>query len=762
MFVFYSCSPTRRIPADKALVTKVKISGIESELKDEAFTYIRQKPNKKILFVFRFYLGVYNLFDRGKQTKFKRDVKEKVGEEPVIFDSVLTDFSARQVNDFLKNKGYFNSIVKYNTIIKNKKASVEYLVEMGIPYTIRNIAFLYPDSSIKYILEQNKNERLIKSGNKYDADILKQEQQRITALLKNRGYFDFLRQFIVYNIDSNLKSYQVDVRQNILPSPDSLGHRIFSIRDSYISVQAIDPYFRKKYFEDTTLINNQFYYHDREQRFNPIIFKNILFQKEGDIYNQTNSELTYSRISDLGSFRSTLIRYQKAEGPGNVLDMYIDAIPSKREFTNIGAEAIFNSNNIGGSGNFTFTNRNAFKGAETVQLTLKGAFEDQRRVNLPIRNESAITFNIFLPRLLVPSFIKNSYRYGIPKTLFTASYTFENSSDYRRRIFNILAGYEWTETRKISHKLYLLDVNLVQASISDNLRKLFQDAGNIVFLRSFEPHLSFGSRYIYTYNNQVFGTKKDFIYFRFILDVAGNSIYSLRKSSGLTDNKKNENAINLPYYQYLKPEIDFRFTSPLSGRKSFVYRISPGIGLAYGNSEVMPFEKQFFVGGSNSIRGWRSREIGPGGYNIADGDSTANLLRYNRSGELKFETNVEYRFGVINSLFGAKLNGATFIDAGNVWFRKRDSSNTGLEYFAWKRAISDLALATGAGLRFDYGFFIFRFDVGLKIRDPQFEGSDKWVIKNFGNQSFRDDYKTRNSGFSYSFLNYNLGIGYPF
>lgn len=748
------------------MLSKVKIIGIDPKLKDEAFTYLRQKPNKKILFVFRFYLGVYNLFDRGKQTKFKKDVKEKVGEEPVIYDSVLTEFSARQVNSFLKNKGYFNSEVKFDTLIRNKKAFVEYQVTMGNPYKLRNLQFLYPDSAIKEILEQNKFERLIKTGDNYDADIFKQEQQRITTLLRNKGYFDFLRQFVAYEIDSNLNSYQVDIKQLVLPYPDSNGHRIYSIRNSYISVQAIDSYFKNEYKEDTTLVNNQFYYFDKEKRFNPIIFKNILFLQEGDVFNQTSSELMYSRITDLGSFRSTLIKYNKVNGPGNVLDMYIEAIPSKKLYTDLGAEFIFNTNNIGASGNLSFANKNAFGGAEKVELLLKGAFEDQRRLNLPIRNESAITLNITIPRLIVPSFIFTSYRYGIPKTLFTASYTVENSFDYQRRIFNILSGYEWKETQFVTHNLYLLDVNLVQASISNNLRLLFQQAGNLVFLQSFEPHLSFGSRYSYTYNNQSIETKKDFIYFKFILDVAGNTIYSARKITGLTSDLKNEVALNLPYYQYIKPEIDLRLTTPFRGDRSMVYRISPGIGLAYGNSEVMPFEKQFFVGGSNSIRGWRSREIGPGGFNITDQDSitagTINLLRYNRSGEIKFETNIEYRFGIIDNIFGAKLRGATFLDAGNVWFRKRDSSNVGTEFFAFKRAISDLAVSTGAGLRFDYGFFIFRFDVGLKIRDPQFKEKNRWVIQDFGNKRFKDDFKSKNDGFRYNFLNYNLGIGFPF
>lgn len=752
-----SCSFRKIVKKPDALLNNYHIKGLDGVLLENANGYVKQKPNRRILGInfLRVYVGIYTMFETKKHRLWQEKIKNNLGEAPVIYDSTLTKLSSVQIKNYLFGKGYFDAKVSDSVRIKHRKANVYYQVQKGLPYTIRNLYYIIPDTALERIyLNDYFNTFLIRNEN-FDEEKQIEERNRISASFKNNGYYYFNREYIFFDIDSNTQSHQLDIYTRIINPETNTLHKPYKLSSIFVSIDTNG--FRG---EDTT--KRDFIFSDFKKKLRGKILKEKIFLKSGDLFNQHNLDLTYSRISDLGVFRLIDIQFKESVSDSNKLNCMIMLSSAKKQELRGGVESFLSSENVGAAGNLTLRNKNLFRGAEFFEFRLKGGLETQTFLN---NNDNAELFNTQLfdaslnlgfPKFIFPYSLNTSEKYGSPRTKISTNFTYDQRPDYFRKTFSSSLSYEWKETIFKSHIFTPIDINFVNAILSTSAKDKIIASNNRFLLESFNPHISAGGRYIFTYNSQEVNKVKNFNYLRFSVELAGNTLYGLSKLAKLDkDSSGIYKIIGLQFYNYLRPEVDYRYYYAINRDNTLVFRFYNGFGLSYLNSEILPFEKQFFIGGSNSIRAWRARTIGPGTFSNINRGTGETILNIDQTGDLKLEGNLELRFLIFDHFLGAKLRGALFTDYGNIWEIKDKNSAAGT-VFTIQNFYNELAIGSGMGLRFDYGFFIFRLDAALKVKDPQFNAEDRWVIRKL----YNDTWKQANG--NYEFLNFNFGIGYPF
>ncbi|RZK66034.1 MAG: hypothetical protein EOO92_25690, partial [Pedobacter sp.] len=396
----------------------------------------------------------------------------------------------------------------------------------------------------------------------------------------------------------------------------------------------------------------------------------------------------------------------------------------------------------------TYTNNNLFRGAERFEFQIKGGLQSRLgNGSSPFsdiyQKDFSLSANLSVPRLMLP-FIsaRPGRRGGMPHTIFSTSYAYALQTDFfQRHVFLNSVTYEFVESKSKYHSVTPLNFEYRLGNLSSNLSDSII-ANNQYYVRLLSrKDITLGIKYTYSLNSDKLLTNSDFIYFRGNIDLAGNMLQLASKLSGT---KRNPDAgdfakiFGLPFNQYVRPEVDVRWYKGLGGEKQVVTRINAGVGFAYGNSTAMPFEKLFFAGGSSGVRAFQARTLGPGNYNrgvsIPDSATRRSLFGIDQLGDMHIEANLEYRYLLLNKFFGAKLKGAVFLDAGNVWNISSDNAESSTK-FDFSKLGKQLGIGTGVGFRYDVQYFVFRFDVGLKLKDPQFEGSDQWVISKLFNGS---------------------------
>jgi hypothetical protein len=440
-------------------------------------------------------------------------------------------------------------------------------------------------------------------------------------------------------------------------------------------------------------------------------------------------------------------------------------------------EYTFNSGRNGFNIGNTYTNRNLFGGAEHLEIKAKYGifFNADGSGNVFDRvfsRDLQLGANLVIPKLLVPFNIPLMGRNGIPRTTISSSFQlFDQRQAFSSRVFINSIIYDWVETKTKLHSFTPINIEFRKGKLDPVFRDSLIQRGFELYVRTNDRRFfNLGSQYAFTSNAIKLNTYSNFLYFKGSIDAAGNSLGLLNKIVNFNvDNDGFRTILGLPYQQYLKTEIDLRYYWSFGGEKQLVARINPGVGIAYGNSDQLTFEKNFFAGGSSGVRAWQARTLGPGIYNRAvlgsDGKADtlrANLRNLDQLGEIKMEGNLEYRFKIADNILNAKVKGATFADIGNVWRQKQTVENPGGE-FKFNQFLGQLALGVGAGLRFDLNYFVFRLDAGIKVKDPQFTGSDQYVIKHlFNKKQFKLDYAETHRPDIYRFVQYNFGIGMPF
>lgn len=766
------CNATRFLTEDQALVKKVRIDSVDKEFSETALTFVQNdiRPNSRLN------LALYNTFNT-KNGKYRTDRVKSIGEAPHLLDSSLVEISRIQIEKFLATKGYFKAEVTNDIVVKNKKAEIIFTAKQGPQFKIRNISFEIADTAVSrlYLGNRDKFTRL-KEGKRFDSDSLAFEREAIFRLMKQHGYFDYVRQYVRFDVDSNLYSSQADLRMFLASPNDKPSHQVYTIDNSLITIkdseERIDSLTR-----DTVTVDSQFRFVDHSHKFVPKTLSRYLYLRKGDIYNIDNEELTYDRFYDLNVFRNVKIEFDKTDDSTGRLRPRYDISPLKRMSNRVEGEYTFNSGRNGFNIGNTYTNRNLFGGAELLEVKAKYGilFDAAAKGNLFDRifsRDLQLGVNLALPKLLVPFRIPVIGKNGIPHTTISSSLQlFDQRDAFTSRVFINSITYDWVETKYKLHSLTPLNIEFRKGRLNPAFRDSLKNMGYELYVRTNDRQFfNLGSQYAYTLNTLRLNTYGNFIYFRGTLDAAGNTLGLLDKIADFkTDDADFKTIFGLPYQQYVKTELDVRLYRSFGGERQLIFRVNPGVGVPYGNSQQLTFEKNFYAGGSSGVRAWQARTLGPGNYNRASlgtggqADTLrANLRNLDQLGEIKFEANLEYRFKIANNILNAKIKGATFVDFGNVWRKGVTVENPGGE-FRFDKFLGQLAIGAGAGLRFDLNYFVFRLDAGVKVRDPQFQGSDQYVIRHlFNSKEFKENYKITNAPDEYRFIQYNFGIGMPF
>lgn len=753
-----SCSSTKYIANNEYLLERVKVKVNSGKINtSEVRKNVRQKPNTRILGVARFHLGLYNLSGRNEKKRFNKWLRS-IGEAPVVYSDFLTDRTAFQMKSYLNNKGYYDALVTDTVVFKKKKAYVRYDITPGEVTTVSNYHFRdvsdyinneLPDSIalMQRVLDDTLH-TLLRRNMPLDMEILEQERERITKMLKEDGYFNFSKNFIQFYADTaytgnpNLSH----VFMGIQNSPaDSNAYRKYEIGNIDVNFD-YDPMLllsgKDASYRDSVVDGIGVLYRGKLKIKPNVIIETIQF-KQGEFYNVQKVIDSYSRLQALNLFKSVDIKFEPKDLDGEIprLDCHIRLTPLKRQSYNVFLEGTNNSGNIGVGGNFTYNHRNLFKGAENIRFSVWGALKKERlneKGSVFSTKEIGAELKLVTPQFWMPVFWLEDFRRNFaPKTSMSLSYSYENTPYYSRQIGSAKFGYLWRKSdKRWRYNFDLVDFNYVLMKDVD--AGFINGLINEYVKSAYTDHMILSANFSAIFSDQQLNTKSNFNYFRTNIESAGNLLLGLDKIFGAkkitTETERYYKQLGVRYAQYVKMDGEYRFNHYINKANTIVYRMFLGGGYPYGNMKVLPFEEAFYCGGANDIRAWQMRTLGPGSYSTTD--------RYpNSVGDFKLEVNIDYRF----KLFWL-LEGALFVDAGNIWninkFEDRPGTMLGFDFY------KQIAVGTGAGLRLNMNFFLLRFDWGIKMCDPSKPEKQRFVL--FDNGKWM-----KNTVF-------NIAIGYPF
>ncbi len=749
---------TRYVPEGEELLVKNEII-VEGDKNIPRGTdnIIKQKPNRKnLLFLIKMNLILYN-WGNGKPENFF----SRIGKSPVIIDSSIVSSSATQLQDYFFNHGYFNTQVSYEIVHRksdSKKAEVKYYVNPGKQYYIRKYKTDIQTERLQLIENYNSNDRFPKEGKPYDAEILDKERARLVNILKNKGCYGFSKNYISFTADTLLKGDSVDVTLVMAQNPAKINDSVYyqDHEKYYINNIYIRPdynYATRNSPADTMEYLDYYFVYDT-LKYKARYFTDAIHFKKSDIYNQHFVKETYSHFAGYQTFQATEINFTKVgrDSTGFLLDARIQLLPQlKRTFT-INTEAINTSSNFGANLSLGFTNRNLFGGGEALQFKFNTGLEFQATIvddKFTQTFEVGVEIGIDLPRFLLPfNTVGLLPKRMQPKSKISLSINRFRRTEFQRETFNGKLSYIWKETRHKTHKVDLVDLsysNIFNPSPSflENLNDIQQQA--------FQSEFIGASKYTFTYNEQVDPKKKNYNFLTSSLEIAGNTISLIENNFNLGESTKAgpDQLFGVQYYQFLRLEADYRFYWNFSENLAWINRFFMGYVLPYGNSvvdsatnsyRIPAFSRTFFMGGNNDLRSWPAYRLGAGtqlNTNYGDGSNPNFAI-----GTYKFLINSEYRFPIVSF-----LKGALFADLGNIWLTGGLEDLDSKVTLKFSNFVNELAIGSGFGLRLDFDFFVIRFDVGAKVRDPgRLNINNGWVLDKM----------------SWNTVTYNIALGYPF
>ncbi len=747
-----ACNNLKKIPAGDALYTGGTVtidstpltSKAKKNLRNDLQSLLRPKPNKKILGM-RIALSAYNVAGNPKKEGSPRSwLKNKVGEPPVLLSDVNLERTKKVLQSTLENTGFFQARVKADTVVKNKKATATYLVQTGPRYFIQEVFFDTVATALQKAIDSIKQQTLLKPGRPFNLGIIRSERSRIDEALKEKGFYFFDPNFLIIQADSTIGNNKVNLYVKLKAGVPAPATQAYTIQDVFIF-----PSFRlNATAADTAKSQASFYkgYYvlDKQKLYKPRLFEHTMQFAPGDLYNRKDHNTTLSRLVNLGLFKFVKNRLETDSTSSEPkLNAYYYLTPFPRQSLRAELNASTKSNNLTGSSvKAGWRKRNAFRGGELLTIDATGGFEVQFSGQLKGYNtyRYGLEANLSFPRFLVP-FLKVNNRGGyIPKTnLLLARDVLIKQQLYRMNSVRAGFGYVWKNSLQTEHQFNPVAINYVQPAF---ISQQYTDsiATNPSLAKAIERQFILGSVYNYNFTqlqDNIFTTG---IYFNVNADISGNIAGLLSGASTQTGNTKY--IFGAPFSQYIRLETDFRYYQKLSRSKVLANRLIIGAALPYGNSTALPFVKQFFAGGNNSVRAFRSRALGPGTYRQPE---SLNFLA-DQSGDIKLELNTELRA----KLFSI-VHGALFIDAGNIWLYNEDPAKPGGRFS--NRFLKELAVGGGAGIRFDISFLVLRLDLAIPFRKPYLPDGQRWVL---------DEIKLGSPGWRRENLVFNIGIGYPF
>lgn len=755
---FAGCNSTKYVPEGKYMLNKVEVQ-MDNDLisKEELKAHVKQKGNLRILGFLKFHLGLYNLSSKEREN----DWFKRIGEAPVIYEEYQTQRTIDQMNVYLRNKGYYNAVILDSLAYNPRKPKVDqlYRVIAGKPYTIRKLSYNIADVEIKNLVINDSVNQLIKENRIFDVDVLNAERNRIARMLKNKGYYQFSEDFISYVADSTLYRKQVDLVVKIddaHPETNTFEPHIkFRVNKFVVNSNFTPAHVESKtvVLPDTISEGKYSFLYQGKPNYKPILFKDLNRIPDSTYFCLENVEKTYRALNRLRQFKVININFSKTDsvqvrGEG-MLDCNFQLSPLPRQGISVDIEGTNSSGNFGVAGNINVQHRNVFRGAEVFDFQIKGAMERQQTVsgsnNLDFNTrEFGLETGLTFPKFLSPLVSNRYFGFQIPQTKLSIGYNYQHRPDYTRTISNLRFGYYWKSSEFVTQTLNVLDFNFVK--LSEFNQDFINSIKDFYIKSSFTDHLISATNYSRVFNNQNLNRTGDYQYLKINLESAGNllGLYSgliNKNKSTSVDTETNEQVsyyeiLRTRFAQYLKSDFEYRYNHQVDKYNSVVGRAFIGIGIPYGNLDVLPFEKKYFTGGANGIRAWQVRTLGPGSF-------AAPLTSYpNQLSDIKLEGNLEYRFPLLSW-----VEGALFIDAGNIWAINSKDNREGA-VFKINNFYNQIAVGTGCGMRFDFEYFLFRLDLGMKLRDPSLEEGRRWIPGN---------YKINGDTFNLSFA-----IGYPF
>ena len=767
------CSSTKYVPDNQYLLDKVVITSDEKDFKEaDLRDYLHQRPNFKAFGLIKWQLYLYNWSGKNDKSWVNKQLR-RMGEAPVVLDTMLVEQSADELERFLVNKGYIHADVTTRIdTLRHKKAVVTYMLHPNTPYRIRNYQTAISDpviDSIAHIPPKKRNwlsnmfkpsnedyVSLVKEGNPFDRDLLDLERSRVTKLVRREGYYAFNKDHLAYMADSAFNQNAVDLEMYLKPyrrlkedgSVKEEAHRPYYINKVTV-VADCDPL--KSELENSmslrdTMKAGDIYVVYANRRFiRPSALARSVYLAPGKQYDESNVEQTYSSFARLRALKNINIRFREFEENDSLkLDCSILAAPTKLQGFGVELEGTHSAGDLGFASSVNYQHRNLFRRSETFSFKVRGAYEALGSSKSSIDGnywEFGAETGLMFPRFVFP-FVSESFKRRMKATTeFKIGYSFQTRPEYQRTILSGGWSYIWQDrlNTQSRHVFKLVDIDYVHLPKID---KAFADSlPESTRQYNFTDQFVLGIGYTYTFNNYVPQNKNRNTHsLRVSVEMAGNLLYGFSKVLGAHKNDKGSYSLfGIPYAQFTKVDVDFSKNIALDAKNRVAYRIGVGVGYPYGNMTKLPFERSYFSGGANSVRGWSVRSLGPGSMGLEYARSFADQV-----GDIRLDMNLEYR----TKLFW-KFEMAAYVDAGNIWTFHEDASHPKAN-FDFSRFYKEIAFSYGLGLRADFNFFVLRFDTGMKAYDPQQRGGKKWAIKN-------PNFNSRTGNFAWHFA-----VGYPF
>ena len=718
----------------------------KKELKGVLEPMLRPVPNKKILGN-RLKVWFYTKAgDPTNEKSLRYWMKNKLGEAPVYMTDVNTERSANLLKNTLENNGFFQAEVIGDTLLKKKEGKAEYKITVGPRYSIRKV-FLLPDSSaLSDYINDLPEKSFLKPGDSYNFEAIKAERERIDGILKENGYYLFNADYVLMRVDSTVGKFQVDISAVLKRNTPSIALKPWFI-DSIFIYADYDPS-QDSIKVDSSQWNKNYYIIDPKNRYKPKVFDRTIFLSSGERYNRTDHNKTLNRLVNVGTFRFVRNRFEElsTNNDSGHLNSYYYLVNAKRRSARFESTAKTTSANFGGiEFNLSFRNRNTFKSAEQLYFNLFGGLDVQfggqnKGYNIyRIGAEGGINWPRFVLLKLAPT---SAF---VPKTNLNVGYEWQQ----RQKLYTLITlrssfGWAWKKNLRTEQEFKPFNITYVN---SNNVTREYMDqvSRDSNLFRIIEQQLILGPSYSHVYTNTIDQKKKNGWYYKGSVKLSNNGLGLLQGAKAKEENYKS--LLDVRYSQFVKTEHDLRFYRRLSSTKTdkqWVSRLNIGVGVPNGNSLQLPFIEQFFTGGSNSLRAFRVRSVGPGTYRPP---VQTNTFLPDLVGDIKLELNTELRVPLFSI-----VKGAVFADAGNVWLFNENPLKPGAKFSS--KFISEMAVGVGAGLRFDIGgIFLLRLDLGMPVRKPWLPQGNRWVFSDieFGSSTWRIEN-----------LVFNLAVGLPF
>ncbi len=756
VLLLWSCSTTKHVPDGQYLLDKVEITvdGNRDVTSGELYNFLRQTPNHKVLGLAPLQLSVYSL-SGNDSTKWYNTWLQKVGRPPVIYDENLTDASRRQLRQALINRGYMGAAVTVDTVFlpEKKRARVTYHISTGEPHVISSLTYDIADSVMHQIIVSDSSLVEINIGDLFDRNALDNVRTKVTQRLREEGYYSFNREHISFTADTIRGSKSIGLTLNIkdLTERDSLSlaHRVYVIN----SVRFVTDDATRTEHPDTVHYHDISVIYGDDHYIDPSALYDMCFIEPGQRYSLENVNRTYSALSRLSILRFINIEMRPVGSSGNVelLDAVVNISRNRKQSIAVEVEGTNSEGDLGFGVGATYQNRNIGHGSELLTVKVRTSYEslsgDFTDLITDHFTEYAAEVGVTFPKFILPFASREWKRQRQASTEFALSFNYQERPEYTRVIAGGAWRWKWNNRGRGYNRRYvfdLLDINYVRLPES-TIDFLDEIAPSNPLLRySYEDHFIMRMGYTYYQTNRRIPTAEVNAFamqpwvstLRVSGEIAGNLLYGISSLFGQNKSDGVYKIFGIQYSQYVKGEVDYSFARNFDSRNSLAFHAGVGIAYPYGNSSMVPFEKRFYAGGANGVRGWGVRTLGPGCYNSQN--SVTDFI--NQSGDISLILSLEYRA----KLFWV-LEGALFVDAGNIW-TIRDYPNQPGGKFKFKDFYKQIAASYGIGLRMDFTYFLLRLDLGLKALNPAMN-QERWPLLH--PKWSRD-------------ANFHFSVGYPF